>query len=192
MKIYLLLAHPDKNTFNGQLATACEQILVGRGYEVRRQNLGDLQFDPVLWKGYAEVQDLEKDLQQAQENIRWCDRWVLIYPVWWGSVPALLKGFFDRVMLPGFGFRYHQKGPFWDKLLTGKTAHIITTSDAPRIWLWWEYRNSDIKMVRDAVLKYCGFSRIRVTRIDRLKFLNQEERQAQIKKIIRLVQKAKR
>ncbi len=138
MKIYILLAHPNIHSFNGAIADFCEQEAIANGHQVKRQNLGDLRFDPILWKGYNEIQALEPDLQQAQQNLLWCDRWIIVYPVWWGSVPALLKGFLDRVLLPGFAFKYHKKDPFWDKLLQGRSAQLITTSDAPAIWLWWK------------------------------------------------------
>lgn len=185
--VYLLLAHPDKDSFNGQLAHAYENALRAKGHNVRRQNLGDMKFDPVLWKGYSVVQELEPDLQQAQENIKWCDQWIIIYPVWWGSVPALFKGFIDRTILPGFGFRYHDKDPFWDKYLKKKTAHLITTSDAPAIWLWWQYRNSDIRTVKKATLEFCGIKPVRVTRISRTKYLNEERRASVIQKIVRSI-----
>ena len=183
--VYLLLAHPHKESFNGQLAHAYENALRAKGHNVRRQDLGDMHFDPILWKGYAAIQELEADLQQAQENIKWCDHWIIIYPVWWGSVPALLKGFFDRTILPGFGFRYHDKDPFWDKYLKKKTAHLVTTSDAPAIWLWWQYRNSDTKAVKKATLEFCGIKPVKVTRIGRVKYLNEERRASIIQKIVR-------
>lgn len=67
MNIYILLAHPDKNSFNGRLADAYEQKVLLAGHQVRRQNMGKMQFDPVLWKGYSVIQQLEPDLQQTQE-----------------------------------------------------------------------------------------------------------------------------
>lgn len=176
MRIYLLLAHPDSSSFNGALADAYEQAAQEKGHDVRRQNLGDLSFDPILRKGYKVVQDLEPDLVAAQEHIKWCQHWVIIYPVWWGSVPALLKGFFDRVLLPGFAYRPHDHDPFWDKLLTGRTAHIVTTSDAPSLWLRLQYWNSDVNTVRNATLNYCGFSSVKVARLGQMKFLSEEKR----------------
>lgn len=183
MNVYLLLAHPDKNSFNGHLADACEKILKERGHTIRRQNIGDLHFDPILWKGYSTIQELEPDLKCAQENILWCNQWIIIYPVWWGSVPALFKGFLDRVLLPGFAFRYHKDDPFWDKYLTGKSAHLITTSDAPSIWLWWQYGNSDIKSIKKATLEFCGINPVKITRIGRLKYKDEHQREAISKKI---------
>lgn len=131
MRIYILLAHPDRDSFNGRLADAYEAAAIARGHEVRRQNLGEMTFDPVLWHGYRRIQPLEPDLVAGQQNITWCEKWVIFYPIWWGAVPALLKGFFDRALYSDFAYRYHDKDPFWDKLLKGRSAHVITASDAP-------------------------------------------------------------
>lgn len=190
MNIYILLAHPDKNSFNGQLADVAEKTLMEKGHQVRRQNIGDMQFDPILWKGYGTVQELEPDLKQAQENILWCNKWMIVYPVWWGSVPALFKGFLDRVLLPGYAFKYHDKDPFWDKYLTGRSAHVITTSDAPGIWLWWQYGNSDIKAIKNATLKFCGIKPVAVTRIGRVKYLSDKQRNNILEKLTRRLAKS--
>ncbi|MEO3402901.1 NAD(P)H-dependent oxidoreductase [Mucilaginibacter sp. CAU 1740] len=184
MKIYILLAHPNKNSFNGQIANQYERAAISNGHEVRRQDLGEMRFDPILWKGYAQVQELEPDLRQAWGNITWCDKWVIIYPVWWGSVPALLKGFIDRTLLPGAAFKYHTKDPFWDKQLSRKTAHVITTSDAPAIWLWWQYGNSDIKAIKKATLEFCGIKPVKTTRISRVKYLDSGDRQRKIARLL--------
>jgi len=188
MNVYLLLAHPDKQSFNGQLANEYEKALILAGNMVRRQNLGDMIFDPILWKGYASHQELEPDLKTAQDNIIWCNHWVIIYPVWWGSVPALFKGFLDRTLHPGFAFNYNKHNSFWDKLLKGRSAHLITTSDAPWWWLWWSYRNSDFNTIKRATLQYCGIKPVALTRIDRLRFLDESKRK---QKILALLKKIK-
>ena len=185
MNIYILLAHPDKNSFNGSLADAYEAEAIRSGHEVRRQNLGEMAFDPILWKGYRAIQPLEPDLIQAKENIIWCQHWVIFYPVWWGSVPAILKGFLDRTLYPGFAFRYHDKGPLWDKLLKGRTAHVVSTCDAPWWWIWWQYRNSDIHMIKAATLEFCGISPVKTTRIDRVKYLNPIQRKDRTDNLLR-------
>ena len=176
MRIYLLLAHPDRDSFNGALADAYEEAALAAGHEVRRQNLGELQFDPILHHGYHVVQELEPDLVAAQQNIVWCKHWVVIYPIWWGSVPALLKGFFDRALYSGFAYRYHKTDPMWDKLLKGRSARIVTTSDAPNIWTLLAYRNSDLGTVRHATFGFCGIKPVRVTRLDRIKDTTPEQR----------------
>ena len=103
------------------------------GAEVREVFLADLRFDPVLHHGYKEIQELETDPVHAQELIKWADHLVFVYPLWWATMPALLKGFLDRTLLPDFAFKYRPNSPFWDKDLTGKTARMIITMDAP-VW----------------------------------------------------------
>lgn len=188
MTIYILLGHPDKQSFNGRLADAYEQEARRKGHEVRRQNLGDMHFHPILHKGYKELQAWEPDLEQAWQNIVWCRQWVIIYPVWWGSVPALLKGFLDRILLPGLAFHYHSKDPLWDKLLKGRSARLITTCDAPALWLWWQYRDSDLLAMKEAVLKFCGFSPVRSIRIGRMKYLTEEQQAKRIGNVIRKIE----
>ena len=187
MKTYILLAHPDKDSFNGRLTDAYEEAAKSKGHEVRRQNLGELNFDPILWKGYKTIQELEPDLKQAQENILWCEHWVIFYPIWWGSVPAIFKGFLDRTLYSGFAYKYHKNDPLWDKLLKGRSAHVITTCDAPWWWIWFQYRNSDMNMVRRATLEFCGVSPVKVTRIDRVKYLNEAQRQEKISRIVKSI-----
>ncbi|WP_196259567.1 NAD(P)H-dependent oxidoreductase [Pelagibacterium limicola] len=164
MNIYLLLGHPDTSSFDAALADAYEDGARTAGHEVLRHNVGDMSFDPILHKGYNAIQPLEPDLLLAQDNIKWCDHWVIVYPVWWGSAPALLRGYFHRILLPGFAFHPHENDPMWDKLLAGKSGHIITTSDAPNLYTLLVYRNSDVVTVKTATLGYCGIKPVKVTR----------------------------
>ncbi len=188
MNIYLLLAHPDGDSFNGHIAEAYCTAAEAHGHTVRFQHLGSMQFDPILWKGYKVVQELEPDLKQAQENILWCEHWVIVYPIWWGSVPALFKGFLDRTLYSGFAYKYHKNDPLWDKLLKGRTAHLITTSDAPAWWIWWRYRNSDLHAVKRATLEFCGIEPVKVTRISRVRYKTSIERQDSIARMLKTMQ----
>lgn len=180
MKIYILLAHPDKGSLNGAFADAYEQAARAIGHDVRRQNIGEMNFDPILWKGYKETPELETDLKQAQQNISWCQRWVIFYPIWWGSVPALFKGFIDRTLYPGFAFKYHRDDPFWDKLLKGRSAQLFTTSDAPWYWIYFQYRNSDVNTVKRATLQFCGINPVKIVRFSGVRWTDEKKRAAWI------------
>ena len=132
-KILLLLGHPDKSGMCGSLADAYESGAKEGGHDVRRMNIGEMQFDPMLHKGYRAIQELEPDLKAFQENITWADHFVVVYPIWWVGMPAILKGLFDRAWLPGSAFRYIKlsngiRTIFWHRLYVGKTARIIMTS----------------------------------------------------------------
>ena len=130
--IVVILGHPDKECLCGALDEAYIDSTKAPASEIRELKLGEFDFDSILWKGYNRIQELEPDLVRAQELIQWSDHIVFVYPNWWGTMPALMKGFFDRVFLPGFAFRYREDSAFWDKLLSGRTARLIVTMDTPQ------------------------------------------------------------
>lgn len=132
-KIFVLLGHPDKSGFCGEMARAYCESAVAAGHIVERMDIGDLQFDPVLHHGYRERQELEPDLLRFQKNISDAEHFVVIHPVWWVGMPALLKGLFDRAWLPGSAFRYMKmpsgkRSIFWHRMFRGKSARIIIAS----------------------------------------------------------------
>jgi len=182
-KIFILLGHPDKDSFNCTLADEYQRGAEEAGHEVRRMNISDLQFDPILHFGYRVIQELEPDLKSFQENVRWSDHFVIFYPSWWSTMPALLKGLFDRVWIPGFA--YHFTGEFtWDKLLKGRSATMFVTSDtiplAQRI-IFGDTTNE----LKRGVLWFAGFRPIRVHKIGYLKHFSSTGRREGIKSMVR-------
>lgn len=132
-KIFLLLGHPDKSGLCGALADAYEAGAREAGHSVERLNIGEMTFDPILHKGYRERQELEPDLLRFQTLVNTSDHFVIVHPVWWVGMPAILKGLFDRAWLPGSAFRYiktkaGERTIFWHRMYRGKTARIIVTS----------------------------------------------------------------
>src|SRR3989344_3040626 len=100
-KIFILLGHPDKSGLCGEFADEYEKAARGAGHTVERMNIGEMQFDPILHKGYRERQELEPDLERFQKLVTESDHFVILYPVWRVGMPAILKGLFDRAWLPG-------------------------------------------------------------------------------------------
>jgi|SRR5665213_197897 len=161
-KIFILLGHPDRSGVCGSLADAYEQAAKEGRHEVQRLNIGEMQFDPILHQGYRAIQEMEPDLKKFQELVKWADHFVIIHPVWWVGMPAILKGLFDRAWLPGSAFRYIKTKTgkntiFWHRLFRGKTARIIVTSGtAP--WLVRFLPGNVNAQLKWGILWFAGFS----------------------------------
>ncbi|MDQ3230231.1 MAG: NAD(P)H-dependent oxidoreductase [Pseudobdellovibrionaceae bacterium] len=176
MRILILQGHPDAESFCASLAGSYKEGALAAGHECRLLSLQDMKFDPNLAHGYRQIQELEPDLVKAQEWISWCEHLVVIYPIWWGQMPALLKGFFDRCFLPGWAFKYHKNDPFWDRLLSGRSAHLIVTSDGPVLYNILAYWDSPVTVPRKMILRFCGFKPVRVSRIGSIKYTDDHKR----------------
>lgn len=154
--ILIILGHPDKDTYSGQIADSYQLGAEEGGHTVTRVNLGDLQFDPILHKGYKEIQALEPDLLDLQEKIRVADHIVIIYPNWWCTMPALLKGLFDRFWIPGFAFNFDKATKKLIQRLTGKTGRVIvimgTHSPFKTWWQFGDYTNE----IQYGILEFAG------------------------------------
>ena len=185
-KVLIIIGHPDKESFNFGLAEAYKKGAIASGADVKEIVLRDLNFSANLQFGYRKRTDLETDLMDAQDKIKWAEHLVWIYPVWWGSVPALLKGFIDRVFLPGFAFQKRENSVWWDKLLKNKTARIISTLDQPAWYYWLIYREPSNNAMKKLTLQFCGINPVRVTTIGPIRLSKEKYRLSWLKKIEKL------
>jgi putative NADPH-quinone reductase/1,4-dihydroxy-2-naphthoate octaprenyltransferase len=161
MRCLLILGHPRRDSLCGALFDACAAGARQAGVECRELILSEIGFDPDVHTISPEQQPLEPDLIRAQRDIKWAEHLVFVYPTWWGTYPAMLKGFLDRVMAPGFAFR-HIDADRWDKLLSGRTADVITTMDTPPFIHRVIYRAPGRHALVRATLGYCGVRTARI------------------------------
>mgnify|MGYP001608988670 CR=1 FL=1 len=187
-KIFILLGHPDNDSFNCTLADEYERGASEAGHEVRRMNIGELKFDPILHYGYRQIQELEPDLIAFQENVRWCDHFVVLYPSWWSTMPALLKGLFDRAWIPGFAYKFTSDYS-WTKLLKGKSARMFVTSDTIPLVQRIIFGDTTNEL-RNGILWFAGFGPIRVKKFGYLKHFNSTGRRERIKRKVYKLGKA--
>lgn len=183
--ILLIVGHPDAESFNFALADAYERGAKASGAaEVRRVNIRDLDFSPNLEFGYRKRTELEPDLQAAWNDILWADHLVWVYPVWWGSVPAIMKGFIDRTFLPGFAFR-KQEGSLtkWDKLLKGKTARLISTLDQPGWYYRFVYARPSFHAMKQLTMGFTGVRNVKATTIGPLRLSTDKWRASKLKQL---------
>lgn len=157
MRVLIILGHPRHDSFCAALAQAYREGAEQAGTETRQLSLGELEFDPHVHVESPEDQPLEPDLERAREWLVWAEHLVFVYPTWWGTMPALLKGFLDRLVMPGFAFRFYGPGATqWEGLWQGKSAQLITTMDTPPPIYHWLYRAPGTHAMRNATLGFCG------------------------------------
>ncbi len=133
MKKYLIVyAHPNPQSFSHSLMEKIKRTLQQKGNEVQVRDLYAMNFNPVLgpkdFEKLMKGQTLE-DVAQEQKLIKEADEIVMIYPVWWASMPAILKGYIDRVFSYGFAYKKDEKGIIG--LLASKQVTLINTHGAP-------------------------------------------------------------
>ncbi|MNE60279.1 hypothetical protein D3C80_1554150 [compost metagenome] len=185
-KVLIINGHPDPESLCTALADTYAKGAAKAGANPTVLHLSDKSFSPVLSFGYRKRTELEPYLLNAQALIKEASHLVFIYPTWWGTFPALLKGFLDRILLPGFAFKYRENSLFWDKLLTNKTAHIITTMDTPSWYYRLIYRNAGITTFKKNILEFCGINPVKSTIISIVKTSSETQRLKWIDKIYRL------
>jgi putative NADPH-quinone reductase len=144
--------------------------------------LRDLSFDVILHQGYQAKQALEPDLLKAQAMIQASRHLVVVTPVWWGSMPALLKGFLDRTMERGWAFRYGSNG-LPEGLLAGRSARLIVSTDSPLWYLRWIQGDPTVRSLVRSTLKFCGFKPVAITRIGPVHGSDDKKREQWLEKV---------
>ncbi|OIV40030.1 NAD(P)H-dependent oxidoreductase [Flavobacterium johnsoniae] len=167
--ILIINGHPNPLSFNFGIAESYLKGAVASGATVETITIADLKFNPNLQFGYQKRTELEPDLLESWEKIKRADHLVWIHPVWWGGLPAITKGFIDRLFLPGMAFQYRENSVWWDKLLKGKTAHIITTLDQPGWYYWFSFGRPSVNQLKKSTLEFCGVKPVKVTYIGIIK-----------------------
>lgn len=186
-RVAVFLGHPRRDAFCAALAEAFVAGVQRAGLDVRFLSLSELDYDPDVHTPSPTAQPLEPGLARAKQAIQWADHLVFIYPTWWSTMPALLKGFLDRILLPGFAFREDTATlSGYQPLLSGRTAHLITTMDSPA-WVYrFIYGRPGDRAMKAGILGFCGIKPVEHTWIARVKELTPREREEYLLKVGRL------
>jgi len=163
-RILLLNGHPDttRKGLCGALADAYAEGAASAGHTVERLDIGALRFDLLRSQAEFEAGTAPPDITAAQESILRAEHLVVVFPLWLGDMPALLKGFFEQTLRPGFAFAYRPSG-FPQKHLGGRSARIVVTMGMPAIVYRWYFRAHAVKNLKRNILGFVGYGPVRDT-----------------------------
>jgi putative NADPH-quinone reductase len=162
-RIMIIVGHAEQDTFCEALGRAYERGARTGGHRVDFFDLSRMNFDAILRGGYHKLQPLEPDLEAARTALWECDHLVILFPLWLGDMPAILKGFFERVMQPSL-LEKVAEGPqaSW-KFFKDKSARVVITMGMPgfvyRLW----FGAHALKLLRRNILHFVGIKPVRDT-----------------------------
>lgn len=163
-RIMIIQGHPD--TAQIHLCHALENAYLkgaqDGGHEVRSVNVADLDF-PLLRTAQEFTLPPPESLQYSIDSLRWADHIVIIYPLWLGTMPALLKGYLEQLFRPGVALQDGEDSKWPKGKLTGKSCRIILTMGMPALAYKWFFLAHSLKSLERNVLKLSGIKPIRET-----------------------------
>jgi len=182
-RIVIIQGHPDPagDRFCHALADAYAEGAEAAGLEVKRIEVANLEFPLLRTQADFEKGSPLPQVAAAQEAIRWADHLVIVYPLWLGMMPALLKGFFEQVFRPGFAHRTDARG--WEALLKGRSARIVVTMGMPALIYRWYFGAHGLKSLERSILRFVGIKPIRETLIGMVGSLNERKSKTWLEKL---------
>ena len=165
--ILLIQGHPDscQDHLCHTLADAYASGATDGGHNLRYSMVAQLDFPLLRNQREWEQSEAPAALRQVQEDIRWAQHLVLVYPLWLGDMPALLKGFLEQVARPGFAFARDRLSPLTNKPLAGRSARVIVTMGMPALVYRWYFRAHSVKSLKRNILRFVGIAPVHETLI---------------------------
>lgn len=178
MNITIIQGHPDGHARHLCHALADEYADGARsaGHSVRTIDLGKLEFPLLRTKAAFDHGGVPPELVTAQEDLAWANHVLLVYPLWLGEMPAVVKGFFEHVLRPGFAFELGGHG--WKPKLKGKSARVLVTMGMPAAVYRWYFGAHSLKSLRRNVLSFVGIKPVRATFIGLVESASSKRKQS--------------
>jgi putative NADPH-quinone reductase len=178
--ILILDGHPDPSAARlvHALADAYRQGAEQGRHHVQVVRLADLTFPLLRSQADYEKEEPVDAVRQVQHLVEWATHVVIFYPLWLGSMPALLKGLLEQMMRPGFAFSTRKLGRSPVKYLSGKSARVVVTMGMPAFLYRWYFRAHSLHSLQRNILKFVGFRRVRSTIIGSAGSMTRAQREA--------------
>ena len=176
--IVIIQGHPDAQVrhFGHALADEYAKGCQDGGHEVKRIEVAQLDFPLLRTKEDFEKGVTPDSIKRAQDAISWADHLLIIYPLWLGSMPAILKAFLEQVLRPGFTFEYQKSGGIAKKLLGGKSARIVVTMGMPAFVYRWIFGAHDLKALKRTTFWVCGIAPVKATLVGSIENMSEGKR----------------
>jgi len=160
-RILVVQGHPDPsgNHFDHALAAAYAEGAEAGGHEVRRVDVGAIDFPLIRSREDWQSEDVPEAIASAQGDVLWCDHLFLVYPLWLGTMPALLKGFLEQVLRPEYAF-----GDTPGRMqhpLRGRSARVVVTMGMPAFVYRGFFRAHSLKSLERNILHFVGIRPVR-------------------------------
>ncbi len=161
-RIAIIQGHPDPAGHHllHALADAYADGAAAAGHDTRRIEVAKLDFPLLRTQIDFETGMLPPALAQPREDMRWAEHWVFLFPLWHGTMPALLKGFLEHIFRPGFAMEY-QKDAFPKRLLAGRSARIVVTMGMPVLLYRWYFGAYGVRSFERSMLNFAGIRPVR-------------------------------
>jgi len=191
-RIVIIDGHPDsrEERFVHALAKAYQSGAESGGHEVRRISISALKFPLLKTSEDFLSGPAPHEIRSTQETLMWANHWLIIFPLWLGSMPAALKAFFEQTLRPGFAFAATAKGGLPRKLLTDKSARIVVTMGMPALFYRWYYRAHSLKSLERNILAFCGIKPVRASVVGSVEGMSAAKRKSWLAKMAALGCKA--
>jgi NAD(P)H dehydrogenase (quinone) len=182
-KIAIVVGNPQRSSYSEALGKAYQRGAESGGHEAELFALAHMNFDAILREGYHREQPLEPDLVAARQALGACDHLVFVFPLWCGDMPAIMKGFIERVLQGDLRAIQKSGGKAPWKIFKGKSARIIMTMGMPGWFYRWYYGAHALKLLRRNVLHFIGVSPVRSTIYGMVEVVGDETRQQWLREV---------
>jgi putative NADPH-quinone reductase len=165
------------------LADAYAQSAKAAGHEVRRIDISELDLHPVRGNSDFLLGTPPEPIQQCQQDVAWAQHIVILFPLWLGDMPGMLKVLFEQIARPGFAFSAAKGKALPRKLLKGRSARLIVTMGMPAFFYRWYYRAHSVKNLERNILGFCGIAPVSRTLLGMVEGVSDAHRQRWLQRI---------
>ena len=162
-KIAIVVGHPQRDSYCAALGKAYLRGAESGGHQAKLFVLAEMKFDAILREGYRRLQALEPDLAAARAAFLASEHVVFIFPLWCGDMPAIMKGFIERLMQPDLLALRAAGGKGSWKVFKGRSARVIMTMGMPGWFYRWYYGAHALKLLKRNILHFTGVTPVRST-----------------------------